>query len=1002
MKEVVRNVNLMRKKKGKMDKENEFLGITPQLDCSSTSKNTAIVLLSKVETSNNATEDNLPILTRPRRSFIRSGKSENNVIPVSGLKEEFQEDHNRTENTGSTRDRLIEVVVDIDHTTQENSYNVSTQCDIIPDLDIDSSNIRTDKISSCSRNFDQIDTPSCSRNFDQIDTPNAVGLCVEENVFHNDSVTTISSDSLEKQNIEENNCEEVKSESETGENGYIQMLDDSFPIPLIFDDQDTGVVSCTYVECIDGISHVLGNEETLQEAGQIKENAHTKTVTTSETGSFIKNRTQREGNDFWNQNHFFHNVLFWKAVWFEEYEICKKTPPDISEGVSYLSSFYARPEDYFNTILQHLLLETWESCLQTLQTTKENRPSAKCVFYRPEGHCDVFRYDYVTVKDNIFNKGDLLLSSLKSNGERKTSLCYVEEINEKQPTRSMPSIQTYSNDDQRASSSERVSLIELKLKSKYRPDDRIKESNLEFVISLNDVLVLYNGLATLFETKLCPHVLQPGDSNVFTNMSTQRKKEEFNDMIDKEDFNHLQKTAILNAADMVTTTNTSNRIGIIQGHFGTGKTNTIIGIIKEICKGLSDGKCSIGICAPSHMAVENLMKKLISAKKRMERKKNGANIQLVLIGDDTKYQSDVQNYSLKTRLKTEKKHQSQPAASTISNKTKYLDTDIISSIEESSNDTGVYIRDEEEKRKLSILCRSNIVCGTFRSFGDPFFLNAFSSVNNTCRDSKLTCLILDEAQQATELETLLPLQSGTNKLILVGDPKQLQPTVKSQISKENGFGTSMYERFCDHFRLQGNEKINPVLVLDTQCRSHPEIEKFPHEIFYGSQSNTHSAHNITAVNMTISLCECIYNFVHKTTRLTHKDIGIISSVDHINEIKEGLVNRTFSNVDVDTVTGFQGRSKEVVILTCSTDDIEKNEFLSCKNVLNVALTRARSGFFIVGNFDTLSEKNKYLQKLVADARDRRVLRVVKDGDIISNTVFSACLSSRGQKNTTLI
>lgn len=31
---------------------------------------------------------------------------------------------------------------------------------------------------------------------------------------------------------------------------------------------------------------------------------------------------------------------------------------------------------------------------------------------------------------------------------------------------------------------------------------------------------------------------------------------------------------------------------------------------------------------------------------------NGANIQLVLIGDDTKYQSDVQKYSLKTRLKT--------------------------------------------------------------------------------------------------------------------------------------------------------------------------------------------------------------------------------------------------------------------------------------------------------------------------------------------------------------
>lgn len=43
---------------------------------------------------------------------------------------------------------------------------------------------------------------------------------------------------------------------------------------------------------------------------------------------------------------------------------------------------------------------------------------------------------------------------------------------------------------------------------------------------------------------------------------------------------------------MVTTTNNSDRIGIIQGHFGTGKTNTIIGIIKEICK-VCTSSCTI-------------------------------------------------------------------------------------------------------------------------------------------------------------------------------------------------------------------------------------------------------------------------------------------------------------------------------------------------------------------------------------------------------------------------
>ncbi|CAC5404132.1 SETX [Mytilus coruscus] len=932
-----------KKRKVIMDKDKDILRKTHQLDSSGTSKNTSIILPSNIETSNNTTHDFLPILTRPKKSLIWSGEnvktqSENNAIPVSELKKEFQDDHYRTEEPVSTSNRAIEVVVDIDHTTKDNTYNVSTQCGIKSDLEIhnDSNNIRTDKISSSSRNLEQINRP------------NSVGLCVDENVLSNDFVTTNSSDSysLEKQNIEQKNCEEVKSDLISGKNCYIQMLDDSSPIPLIFDDQDTGLVSCTQEECIDGTSQVHFNEETLQGAEQIKENAHPtirKNIkfATSNTESFIKNRTQLDSNEFKNQKHFFEKVLFWNPVWFDEYEICKKTPLNISKGVRNLSPVYAHKKHYFNTILPHLLLETWESCLQTLQTTKRNRPSTKCVFSRQDVHCDLFRYDYVTVQDNVFKKDDLLkLTTRKNDDESKASLCYVEEINCKQSIRSMTTIQTYSNDDQKETSPGSC-VIELKLKSKYRPDEIIKESNLEFVISLNDVLVLYNGLATMFETGLCPHVLKPGDLKVFTNMSTQRKKEEFNNMIDKDNYNLLQKTAILNAADMVTKSNTSNRIGIIQGHFGTGKTDTIIGIIREICQ-RSDGECCIALCAPSHMAVDNLMKKLISEKKGMERKKNGAGIRLVLIGDDQKYQPDVQSYSLKTCVQREKINGRKPAASSIFNKTKCLDTNIAST-QETSHDRELYSRDEEKRLKQNILLRANVVCGTFSSFGDPLFLNALSSVKNKCGDSKLTCLIMDEAQQATELETLLPLQYGTNKLILVGDPKQLQPTVKSQISRDKGFGKSMYERFCDHFSLQGNEKYNPVLVLDTQYRSHPEIEKFPNEIFYGSQLKTH---------------------------------------------------RDFSNVDVDTVTGFQGRSKEVVILTCSADNIEKNEFLSCQNELNVALTRARSGFFIVGNFDTLSEKNEYLQKLVADARDRKVLWIIKDDDIISNKVFSACISSR--------
>lgn len=40
---------------------------------------------------------------------------------------------------------------------------------------------------------------------------------------------------------------------------------------------------------------------------------------------------------------------------------CKTTPDDILKNVGHHLSAYENKEDYFKTVLPHLLLETWES-----------------------------------------------------------------------------------------------------------------------------------------------------------------------------------------------------------------------------------------------------------------------------------------------------------------------------------------------------------------------------------------------------------------------------------------------------------------------------------------------------------------------------------------------------------------------------------------------------------------------------------------------------------------
>lgn len=77
-------------------------------------------------------------------------------------------------------------------------------------------------------------------------------------------------------------------------------------------------------------------------------------------------------------------------------------------------------------------------------------------------------------------------------------------------------------------------------------------------------------------------------------------------------------------------------------------------------------------------------------------------------------------------------------------------------------------------------------------------------------------LIIDEAAQAVEAETLIPFHYRPKKCLLVGDTKQLPATVLSVEATNRNFHWSMMWRLLEECR-------QPFLMLDTQYRMHPEI-----------------------------------------------------------------------------------------------------------------------------------------------------------------------------------
>ena len=123
-------------------------------------------------------------------------------------------------------------------------------------------------------------------------------------------------------------------------------------------------------------------------------------------------------------------------------------------------------------------------------------------------------------------------------------------------------------------------------------------------------------------------------------------------------------------------------------------------------------------------------------------------------------------------------------------------------------------RDAELSRKRiqqEILDSAHVLCATLSGSGHEIFQGL---------NVEFDTVIIDEAAQSIELSALIPLKYGCSKCILVGDPKQLPPTVLSREAARFQYEQSLFAR------MEKNHK-KDIHLLDTQYRRHPEISVFP-------------------------------------------------------------------------------------------------------------------------------------------------------------------------------
>ena len=129
--------------------------------------------------------------------------------------------------------------------------------------------------------------------------------------------------------------------------------------------------------------------------------------------------------------------------------------------------------------------------------------------------------------------------------------------------------------------------------------------------------------------------------------------------------------------------------------------------------------------------------------------------------------------------------------------------------------------------------------------------------------SHFTHVIIDEAGQCIEPICLIPISIvPRGQTVLIGDPKQLGPIVKSALCSHYSLNVSLLERVMNSFHYQRSSSLfenygryNPKFVtkLLFSYRSHPSLLKLPSSLFYEDELVSKSISHLSSPLTTCSL-----------------------------------------------------------------------------------------------------------------------------------------------------
>ncbi|XP_071955518.1 DNA-binding protein SMUBP-2-like [Antedon mediterranea] len=431
-------------------------------------------------------------------------------------------------------------------------------------------------------------------------------------------------------------------------------------------------------------------------------------------------------------------------------------------------------------------------------------------------------------------------------------------------------------------------------------------------------------------------------------------------------------------------------VAVIHGPPGTGKTTTVIEVIQQAVK----CKLKVLACAPSNVAVDNLVERLAVSK-----------VKIIRLGHPARAHRGIQKYSLDailsvseaTKIVQDVRRDIDKAQASIA---KSRDKEERRKLRTESKHLRQELKQREAKAMREILTRADVVLGTTTSASRE------GPLSNLPKEH-FDLVVIDECAQALEASCWIPLIHAA-KCILAGDHQQLPATIKSDKAAKEGLEVSLMERILN---LYGDSVMR---MLTMQYRMNDDIMRWSSQQLYDGKLVSHDSvathllkdldHVTETEDTSIPLLfvdtagcdmqeldlpeevsrgnegEADLVAAH-TERLISSglkipEIAVISPYNLQVDLIRLRLSSKYPDLEIKSVDGFQGREKEAVLISLVRSNTKGEVgFLAENRRINVAITRARRHLAIFGDSETVSNHD-FLKSLITYVNNNGEVRSV--------------------------